>query len=167
MILIVLALLVSGCAAGRAYRKGQEAARVGDWDAAVTQFTKAVQESPENAEYKISLERAMQSARARAHQPRPRARAARISSTRRSLEYRKAAGARCDEPPRSGEGRGARTDDPGSHRERRPKPPIEELREQARRAGHAAAQSRRQREPLSINFNNAEPARHAELHSAS
>ena len=58
----MLAVLVSGCAAGHAFRQGQEAAGSGDWDAAVTHFTKAVQENPDNAEYKISLERAMQSA---------------------------------------------------------------------------------------------------------
>ena len=63
---IVLALFVSGCAAGHAYRQGQEASRVGDWDAAVTHYTKAVQESPEKAEYKIALERATQTA-AREH----------------------------------------------------------------------------------------------------
>src|SRR6476646_6059344 len=62
----LLALLVSGCAAGRAYRKGQVAARAGDWDEAVKEFTTAVQENPDNAQYKISLERAMQSA-AREH----------------------------------------------------------------------------------------------------
>src|SRR4029453_11945878 len=56
----------SGCAAGRAYRKGQESSRVGDWDAAVTHYTEAVQESPEKAEYKIALERATQTA-AREH----------------------------------------------------------------------------------------------------
>ena len=59
---IVLAIAVSGCAAGHAYRQGQEASRVGDWDSAVTYYTKAVQESPEKAEYKIALERATQNA---------------------------------------------------------------------------------------------------------
>jgi general secretion pathway protein D len=59
---IVLAIGVSGCAAGHAYRQGQEASRVGDWDSAVTHYTKAVQESPEKAEYKIALERATQNA---------------------------------------------------------------------------------------------------------
>ena len=59
---IVLTMFASGCAAGRAYRKGQESSRVGDWDAAVTHYTEAVQESPEKAEYKIALERATQTA---------------------------------------------------------------------------------------------------------
>ena len=49
---IVLTLFVTGCAAGRAFRRGDDAARAGDWDAAVVQYTKAVQERPEKAEYK-------------------------------------------------------------------------------------------------------------------
>ena len=57
---LVLTLMVSGCAAGRAFRKGQEASRSGDWDTAVAEYTKAVQERPDKAEYKISLERATQ-----------------------------------------------------------------------------------------------------------
>ena len=62
VILIVLAIFASGCAAGRAFRRGQEAARAGDWDAAVAHYTRALQESPDKAEYKIELERAMQNA---------------------------------------------------------------------------------------------------------
>ena len=68
---LVLAALVSGCAAGRAYRSGGEAARAGDWPEAVRQYTIAVQENPDRAEYKIALERAMQTA-AREHISRAR-----------------------------------------------------------------------------------------------
>jgi general secretion pathway protein D len=60
--LVVMAVLVSGCAASRAFHRGQDAARTGDWDLAVTEYTKAVQENPDKAEYKIQLERAMQTA---------------------------------------------------------------------------------------------------------
>src|SRR5687768_662084 len=62
MVLMVAMALASGCAAGRAFRKGEEAARNGNWDAAVAQYTKAVQEAPDKAEYKIVLERAMRTA---------------------------------------------------------------------------------------------------------
>src|SRR5688500_17146279 len=48
VVLVVLTALVSGCTAGRAYRQGQESARAGDWDAAVTYFTRAVQDNPDN-----------------------------------------------------------------------------------------------------------------------
>ena len=61
-VVLVLALLATGCAASRAFRHGQESARVGDWDEAIKQFTKAVQESPENGEYRIHLRRAQDSA---------------------------------------------------------------------------------------------------------
>src|SRR6476646_4514855 len=56
--LLVLALIVSGCAGSRAFRKGQDQARLGDWDEALKSFTKAVQESPDNGEYRIHLRRA-------------------------------------------------------------------------------------------------------------
>ena len=42
-LLLVLALFVSGCTASRAFRRGQDAVRVADWDAAVAHFTEAVQ----------------------------------------------------------------------------------------------------------------------------
>ena len=80
----------AGCAAGRAFRAGQEAARAGDWDAAVTHFTKAVQENPDNAEYKIELERAMQNA-AREHIARARELEAKDDQLDAALiEYRRA-----------------------------------------------------------------------------
>jgi tetratricopeptide (TPR) repeat protein len=61
VIMLVLAVTVSGCTAGRAFRRGEEAARNGDWDTAVKYFTEAVQENPNRPEFKIALERAMQS----------------------------------------------------------------------------------------------------------
>ena len=47
-----------GCAAGRAFQHGDRAARTGDWDLAVTYFTKAVQAAPDRPDYRIALERA-------------------------------------------------------------------------------------------------------------
>src|SRR5687768_9785095 len=60
--MVMLAALVTGCAAGRAYRRGDSAARSGDWDTAVTHYRRAVQTEPNSAEYKIALERAMMTA---------------------------------------------------------------------------------------------------------
>src|SRR5258708_23108460 len=57
--IIALALLLSGCAATTAYHKGQTAAKSTDWDTAVAQFRKAVQDDPDKPEYKIALQRAM------------------------------------------------------------------------------------------------------------
>ena len=66
VILLACALLVAGCAAGRAFRSGGTAARGGNWDAAVEYYRLAVQETPDRPEYRIALERAMLAA-ARAH----------------------------------------------------------------------------------------------------
>src|SRR5436190_18757155 len=60
--LLVVALLVSGCTASRAFRHGQGRARVGDWDEAIKYFTKAVQENPDNGEYRVHLRRAQDEA---------------------------------------------------------------------------------------------------------
>ena len=61
-VLIVIASLVAGCAAGRAFGRGDDAARAGDWETAVDHYRRAVQADPQNAEYRIALERAMISA---------------------------------------------------------------------------------------------------------
>jgi general secretion pathway protein D len=57
-----VALLLAGCAANRAYGRGEAAARVGDWDAAVEHYRQALQQDPERADFQIALERAMLSA---------------------------------------------------------------------------------------------------------
>jgi type II secretory pathway component GspD/PulD (secretin) len=59
---VFVALFAGGCAAGNAFRRGDEAARGGDWDAAVVHYREAVQADPEDPTYKIALERAMISA---------------------------------------------------------------------------------------------------------
>ncbi|HTL00888.1 MAG TPA: hypothetical protein VL243_01645 [Vicinamibacterales bacterium] len=56
-LLIAIALL-TGCAAGRAFSKGEGRAHVGDWDAAVKYFQVALQHDPDNPDYRIALERA-------------------------------------------------------------------------------------------------------------
>src|SRR5262245_31824869 len=60
--LVALTALVAGCAAGRAFGRGDRAALAGDWDAAVDEYRRALQEDPDNASYQISLERAMRNA---------------------------------------------------------------------------------------------------------
>ena len=40
-LLLAIALL-TGCAAGRAFRRGEERARVADWDSAVTYYRQAL-----------------------------------------------------------------------------------------------------------------------------
>jgi Flp pilus assembly secretin CpaC len=59
LVVVLLALFAAGCAASRAYNRGEAAARAGDWDAAVEFYRRAVQASPGRADYTIALERAM------------------------------------------------------------------------------------------------------------
>lgn len=60
--LVGLTLVAAGCGASRAYRGGQRAASVGDWDLAVAQYRQALLDDPDRADYRIALERAMQAA---------------------------------------------------------------------------------------------------------
>src|SRR5262249_25443773 len=64
--IVLAALAVGGCAAGKAFSQGESAMKAGNLDEAVASFRKAVEASPDNAHYKISLQRAMQAA-SRAH----------------------------------------------------------------------------------------------------
>lgn len=132
-VVVILALIVTGCAAGRAFRKGQEASRAGNWDEAVAEYTRAVQENPGRAEYKIALERAAQSA-AREHILRAQEFESKDQLDLALLEYRRAmeldgsnrlAAARLTELEKIIRDRIEAT---------RPKPAIDRMREEARRA---------------------------------
>ena len=132
MLVLAATLSVSaGCAAGRSFRRGQEAARLGDWDAAVTHYTQAVQANPDSPEYKIALQRAMQSA-AQEHISRARQLEAKDQLDAALLEYRKAI--EMDATNRLAAAQVATLE--RTIRERieasRPRPRIEALREQAR-----------------------------------
>ena len=133
MLILILAVVAAGCAGGRAFRRGQDAARGGDWDSAVKFFTQAVQENPDKPEYKIALERAMQSA-SQEHISRARQLEQSDQLDAALAEYRKAlendasnrlAAARASELERIIRDRLEAA---------RPKPRIETLREQVARA---------------------------------
>ena len=132
--LLLLATVATGCAAGRAFRKGQEASRNGQWDAAVEEYTRAVQEDPDNAMYKITLERAMQTA-AQEHISRGRELETKDQLDMALIEYRRAV--ELDATNRSAATKVIELEK--TIRDRieasRPKPPIEKLREQARAMG--------------------------------
>src|SRR5215471_940674 len=59
IVLLALTALAAGCAAGSAFRRGEDLMRRGDLDMAVASYRKAVQADPDNAHYKIALQRAM------------------------------------------------------------------------------------------------------------
>jgi general secretion pathway protein D len=132
-VVIILAFIVSGCAGARAFRKGQEATRAGNWDQAVAEYTKAVQENPNRADYKITLERATQNA-AREHITRAQELEKNDQLDLALIEYKRAmeldasnrlAAARVMELEKTIRDRIEAT---------RPKPAIDRLREEARRA---------------------------------
>ena len=64
-LLLAIALL-SGCAAGKAFSRGETRALAGDWDGAVTYYRQAVNHDPNNPDYRIALQRATLNA-SRAH----------------------------------------------------------------------------------------------------
>src|SRR5512143_2436027 len=85
----IAASLAAGCGASRAHSRAEDAARAGNWDQAVEDYRRAVQQAPNNPEYRIALERAMISA-SQAHLDQ-----ARIAEVRGQLdealrEYRRA-----------------------------------------------------------------------------
>lgn len=152
-VLLVFALLVSGCTASRSFRKGQEAVRVADWDAAVVYFTKAVQTNPDSSEYKINLRRAQEEA-ARMHVEKARELEKQDQPDMALTEYRRAIElVSTDRVTRAKIAELERT-----IRERleatRPKPAIEELRAQARVLGAPPLLNPASREPIRLNFNN-------------
>src|SRR3954451_10064259 len=56
---VAIALLLTGCAAGKAFHQAEAAQRAGNLDEAIAEYRKAVQASPDNANYKIALQRAL------------------------------------------------------------------------------------------------------------
>jgi general secretion pathway protein D len=152
VVVLLLTVLVGGCAAGRAYRKGRDAARAGDWDSAVQFYTQALQANPDNAEYKIELERAMQNA-AREHITRARDLEAKDQLDAALIEYKRAV--EMDSTNRLAAAKAVELE--RTIRDRieasRPKPAIEKLRAQAR--AQAPVLNPADRTPLKFSFNNA------------
>ena len=150
--LLVVTVLVAGCAAGRAFRKGRDAARAGDWDTAVQHFTEALQANPDSAEYKIELERAMQNA-SRDHIFKARDLEAKDQLDAALLEYKKAV--EMDPSNRLAATRAAELERIIRDRieKSRPRPAIEKLRQQARAQG-APVLNPADRTPLKLSFNN-------------
>src|SRR4030065_2643012 len=58
MLLVTCLLLLSGCAANRAFKEGSKTAASGDADGAVLHYQKALSLEPNNLSYRIELEKA-------------------------------------------------------------------------------------------------------------
>ena len=151
---VLLVVLVSGCAAGRAFRRGQEAVRAADWDAAVTYFTKALQENPDSPEYKIHLQRAQEEA-SRAHIEKARELEKSDQVDGALAEYRRAL--QFDATNRTAAARAAALEKLIRDRleAARPKPRIVELQQQAARLSAPPLLNPASREPLRMQMNNA------------
>jgi general secretion pathway protein D len=149
-----LALLMGGCAAGAAYRHGDTAMRAGNLDEAVAEYRKAAQAAPNNATYKISLQRAMQAA-SRAHLEKAHEYEKQDQLEAALGEYR--AASEYEPSNRLASSKIAELD--RTIRERieasRPKPAIQALRERARLASAEPILNPASREPLNLHFNNA------------
>jgi type II secretory pathway component GspD/PulD (secretin) len=152
IVLLVLSAILSGCAAGRAFRKGREAARTGDWDAAVQHYTEALQANPDNAEYKIELERATQNA-SRNHITRARELEVSEQLDAALIEYKKAV--ELDATNRLAATKAAELERTIRDRieKSRPRPAIEQMRQQARTQG-VPVLNPADRTPLKFSFNN-------------
>jgi general secretion pathway protein D len=149
-----LAAVAAGCAAGMAFRRGETAARISDWDAAVVHYREAVQADPDKPEYKMALERSMLNA-SRVHLV-----AARDAEEKGDLdvavrEYRQAS--EYDPTNRLAAAKVAELDQTIRDRVEasRPKPAVQQMRERARQLTPEPVLNPASREPLNIRFTNA------------
>ena len=84
----VVGALVTACSTGRAFQRGSQAAMTGDWDMAVSYYTAAMQAQPNRVEYRMALERA-QIAAAQIHFDKAREMERRDQLDVALMEYRK------------------------------------------------------------------------------
>jgi general secretion pathway protein D len=56
---VAMALVLAGCAASRAFNRGNDAAQVNEWEVAIEQYRQALQRDPDNVTYRIALQRAL------------------------------------------------------------------------------------------------------------
>ncbi len=151
---LAAALMVAGCTAGKAFHAAEDAQKAGNWDEAVAQYRKAVQEAPDNANYKIALQRALLAAsyfhidRAKEFETKDQLEAA-LGEYKQATEY--------DPTNRLATAKVAEID--RIIRERieasRPRPAIEGLRARAAAATAPPILNPASREPLRITYNNA------------
>jgi general secretion pathway protein D len=151
-ILIALAIAAASCTAVNAFRKGEAAMHSGDLDQAVAYYRAAVQAAPDNANYRIALERANQAA-SRAHLEKAREFEQKDQLEAALSEYR--AATEYEPSNRLAVAKVAALE--RIIRDRieasRPKPPIQEMRERVRAATEPILNPA-SRAPLIFNFNN-------------
>ncbi|HEV3061757.1 MAG TPA: secretin N-terminal domain-containing protein [Vicinamibacterales bacterium] len=152
--ILAAALALGGCAAGQAFRQGNDASRAGDLDEAVAAYRKAAQAAPDNPNYKIALQRA-QLAASRAHLDKARDFESKDQLEAALGEYRQAS--EYDPTNRQATAKVAELD--RTIRERieasRPRPAIEQLRDRARAASAPPMLNPASRDPIRVVFTSA------------
>src|SRR5579864_6674808 len=152
--ILAAALALGGCAAGQAFRQGDDASRAGNLDEAVAAYRKATQAAPDNTNYTIALQRA-QLAASRMHLEKARDFESKDQLEAALGEYKQAS--EYDPSNRMASAKVAELDRTIHDRVEaaRPRPPIEAMRERAR-AASAPPALLNFTTPLSlIRFNNA------------
>jgi general secretion pathway protein D len=153
VIVALAAVVAAGCATGRAFSRAEEAGRAGDWEAAVGFYRQALDADPDRPDYKIALERAMVAAAAMyAERARQFEESGQLEEALRA--YRKAQ--EFEPSNRQLSAKAAQIE--RTLRDRleaaNPRPDIERLRQQARRATVEPILSPSNPEPLIVNFVN-------------
>src|SRR5204863_3622652 len=154
-ILLAAALLASGCAASKAYRQGERAVRAGNLDEAVAAYRRAMQADPRNPNYAIALQRTMVAA-SRAHLDKAKEFEDRDQLEAALGEYRLAS--EYDPSNRTVIVKVAALEQTLRNRieAARPRPPIEQLRAQARANSAQPVLNPASRDPLILRFPNAQ-----------
>jgi general secretion pathway protein D len=154
-ILLATAILASGCAASKAFRQGEGAVRSGNLDEAVAAYRRAVQADPQNPNYAIALQRTMVAA-SRAHLDRGKEYEDRDQLEAALGEYRLAS--EYDPSNRTVTVKMAALEQTIRSRVEaaRPRPPIEQLRAQARASTAPPILNPASRDPLKFSFPNAQ-----------
>jgi len=154
IVVLAVALSVYGCTAGKAFHAAEDAQKAGNLDEAVVQYRKAVQEAPDNANYKIALQRALVAAsyfhidRAKDFEAKDQLEAA-LGEYRQATEY--------DPTNRLATAKVAEIDRIVRDRieASRPRPAIEGLRARAAAATAPPILNPASREPLRVTYNGA------------
>ncbi|HUQ87914.1 MAG TPA: secretin N-terminal domain-containing protein [Vicinamibacterales bacterium] len=153
VMLALVAVTAAGCATGRAFARGEAAGQAGDWESAVGFYRQALDNDPDRPDYKIALERAMVAASGMyAERARQFEAAGQLEEALRA--YRKAQ--EFEPSNRQLSAKGAEIERTLRDRIEAavPRPEIEKLRQQARRATTEPILSPSNPEPLIVNFVN-------------
>lgn len=149
----LVALLAAGCATGRAYVNGQQAQKAGDWDAAAAYYKEALSRDPGRVDVRLAYERATRTA-SQNHMARARQLETEDQLPGAAAEYRQAAD--LDLTNTLAAAKAVEIDRIIRQRieDSRPKSPMQEMRDQARKLSAIPQLSVDPRMPLPLlNFN--------------